>query len=237
MSSLAARGTAFFCRSRIVRARSWPASSISSSGLGGSLSASSAIASTGLLLRRLLLLGQALDLRPRPLHVGVVDLLGHRLGQGHLLVALAGQRGQPLLAELPFEGQGGGHLPRHQAHRPMLHRLLVVEVVDVAVARLADTPGPASGLPHLVQLVARLVEDDAVVVVPALHLREQVEPRADQLGEADHHVELAAVAWRSTPPAPSDRQSSDFMIPTFRPSRSRISLSRGITFRLPVIWQ
>src|SRR5277367_1893667 len=59
--------------------------------------------------------------RPRPLHVGVVDLLGHRLGQGHLLIALASHRGQAFLAELPFESQGSRHLLRHQAHRTMLH--------------------------------------------------------------------------------------------------------------------
>ena len=75
----------------------------------------------------------------------------------------------------------------------MLHRALVVDVVDEAVARLPDPPGPTSGLTHVVQVVARLIEDDAVVVVPALRLREQVEPRADELGEADHHVELTAV--------------------------------------------
>src|SRR5581483_4338449 len=118
------------------------------------------------------------------------------------------------------------HLPGHQAHRLMLHRLLVVEVVDPAVAGLADTPRPAGRLPHGEEVVPRLVEDDGGVVVAALGLTEQVQPRdLAPFTRSGRDVKIAASSGRGRNMSKRQRHTPEQVISKLR--EAEVKLAKG----------
>ena len=90
------------------------------------------------------LLGARLYLGQRQLPVAGGDLVGHGPARSHLEFVVTGHGRPALLEELTFEDLSRRDLPGHDAHRLILHRIEVTEVVYPAVVTLDDSPEPGA---------------------------------------------------------------------------------------------
>ena len=115
--------------------------------------------------------------------------------RGHILHVAHG--GEALLGEVALDDAGDGQLGGHQLHRLVLHRVLVVEHIDLYLRRgLVDAPGPPRRLPQREQLVAHAVEDErgkGVEVKARLHKGRVRDQHLHPGGEALLHPILPGI--------------------------------------------
>src|SRR6267154_6290887 len=89
---------------------------------------------------------------------------------------------QSLAGKLAFHGECHEELLPHEAQTRCLHGSFRAKKLHSHRSALADSPGPAAGLPQRVQRISRLIEDDGRKV-------QQIETCFHQLGMADYYLD------------------------------------------------